>query len=201
MTEEVLTFDLTRLEVLYQVSWEPLTYACRTFLTLCTTSYVVWLGFEVGFVYFLFPETAHRTLEELAFCTCYHESPYVFQIADCPFSHSVRRRSARRTDETSRGRDKARRTFTRSRESRRLVACRACGMILWLASHYAHDFLASETYESYQCVIYYICGVHNICPATVMRMGLMSRNETGRMFSIAKKFAELQAVEMPPLAT
>ncbi|KAJ7886890.1 general substrate transporter [Mycena olivaceomarginata] len=30
-------------------------------------SYVVWLGFEVAFVYFLFPETAHRTLEELAF--------------------------------------------------------------------------------------------------------------------------------------
>lgn len=74
-------------------------------------------------------------------------------------------------------------------------------MILWLASHYAYDFLASETYISYQCVIYYICGVHNIYSATVMRMGLMSRNETGRMFSIAKKFAELQAVEMPPLAT
>lgn len=31
-------------------------------------SYVVFLGFEVVFVYFLFPETAHRTLEELAFC-------------------------------------------------------------------------------------------------------------------------------------
>ncbi|KAJ7694414.1 hexose transporter [Mycena rosella] len=30
-------------------------------------SYVVWLAFEVVFVYFLFPETAHRTLEELAF--------------------------------------------------------------------------------------------------------------------------------------
>ncbi|KAF5371170.1 hypothetical protein D9758_004279 [Tetrapyrgos nigripes] len=30
-------------------------------------SYVVWLAFEVIFVYFLFPETANRTLEELAF--------------------------------------------------------------------------------------------------------------------------------------
>ncbi|KAJ6587263.1 hexose transporter [Mycena sp. CBHHK59/15] len=30
-------------------------------------TYVVWLAFEVVFVYFLFPETAHRTLEELAF--------------------------------------------------------------------------------------------------------------------------------------
>ncbi|KAJ7618656.1 hexose transporter [Roridomyces roridus] len=30
-------------------------------------SYVVWLGFEIVFVYFMFPETAHRTLEELAF--------------------------------------------------------------------------------------------------------------------------------------
>jgi len=28
---------------------------------------VVWLAFEIVFVYFLFPETAHRTLEELAF--------------------------------------------------------------------------------------------------------------------------------------
>jgi len=30
-------------------------------------SYVVWLAFEVVFVYFLFPETSGRTLEELAF--------------------------------------------------------------------------------------------------------------------------------------
>jgi len=30
-------------------------------------SYCVFLAFEVVFVYFLFPETAHRTLEELAF--------------------------------------------------------------------------------------------------------------------------------------
>ncbi|KAF9266151.1 hexose transporter [Marasmius fiardii PR-910] len=31
-------------------------------------SYVVFLAFEVAFVYFLFPETGNRTLEELAFC-------------------------------------------------------------------------------------------------------------------------------------
>ncbi|KIM24859.1 hypothetical protein M408DRAFT_26654 [Serendipita vermifera MAFF 305830] len=30
-------------------------------------SYVVWLAFEIGFVYFMFPETSGRTLEELAF--------------------------------------------------------------------------------------------------------------------------------------
>lgn len=30
-------------------------------------SYCIWLVFEVVFVYFLFPETAHKTLEELAF--------------------------------------------------------------------------------------------------------------------------------------
>jgi sugar porter (SP) family MFS transporter len=31
-------------------------------------SYCCWLGFEVVFVYFFFPETSGRTLEELAFC-------------------------------------------------------------------------------------------------------------------------------------
>ena len=38
--------------------------------------YVAWLTYEVVFVWFLFPETANRTLEELAFC----ESilPFVF---------------------------------------------------------------------------------------------------------------------------
>jgi hypothetical protein len=30
-------------------------------------SYVVWLVFEIFFVYFMFPETSGRTLEELAF--------------------------------------------------------------------------------------------------------------------------------------
>lgn len=32
--------------------------------------YCCWLVFEITFVYFLFPETAGRTLEELAFCKC-----------------------------------------------------------------------------------------------------------------------------------
>lgn len=31
-------------------------------------SYCVWLGFELAFIWFLFPETSNRTLEELAFC-------------------------------------------------------------------------------------------------------------------------------------
>jgi hypothetical protein len=34
-------------------------------------SYCVWLGFEVVFVYFFFPETANKTLEELAFSKCF----------------------------------------------------------------------------------------------------------------------------------
>lgn len=32
--------------------------------------YVVWLAFEIVFIYFIFPETHNRTLEELAFCKC-----------------------------------------------------------------------------------------------------------------------------------
>jgi hypothetical protein len=30
--------------------------------------YCCWLAFEIIFVYFMFPETSNRTLEELAFC-------------------------------------------------------------------------------------------------------------------------------------
>ena len=30
--------------------------------------YCVWIAFEVTFVYFMFPETSGRTLEELTFC-------------------------------------------------------------------------------------------------------------------------------------
>jgi hypothetical protein len=33
--------------------------------------YCCWLFYEFVFVYFLFPETANRTLEELAFCKCW----------------------------------------------------------------------------------------------------------------------------------
>jgi Sugar (and other) transporter len=32
--------------------------------------YVCWLAFEIVFIYFLFPETQGRTLEELSFCKC-----------------------------------------------------------------------------------------------------------------------------------
>lgn len=34
-------------------------------------SYVVFLSYEITFVYFVFPETFGRTLEELAFCKSY----------------------------------------------------------------------------------------------------------------------------------
>lgn len=37
-------------------------------------SYCIFLLFEVGVVYFLFPETSHRSLEELAFCTYFTSS-------------------------------------------------------------------------------------------------------------------------------
>jgi hypothetical protein len=33
-------------------------------------SYCCWIAFEIVFVFFMFPETAGRTLEELAFSTC-----------------------------------------------------------------------------------------------------------------------------------
>jgi hypothetical protein len=34
-------------------------------------SYCVFLAFEVLFIYFIFPETANRSIEELAFCSFY----------------------------------------------------------------------------------------------------------------------------------
>jgi hypothetical protein len=37
-------------------------------------SYVVFLAYEVVFIYFLFPETSGRSLEELAFCAYYFSS-------------------------------------------------------------------------------------------------------------------------------
>lgn len=33
-------------------------------------TYCCWLAFEIVFVWFMFPETANRTLEELAFSKC-----------------------------------------------------------------------------------------------------------------------------------
>ena len=32
--------------------------------------YVCWLAFEIVFIYFFFPETSNRTLEELTFSKC-----------------------------------------------------------------------------------------------------------------------------------
>lgn len=37
--------------------------------------YVCWLAFEIVFIYFTFPETHGRTLEELSFCMCFNFSP------------------------------------------------------------------------------------------------------------------------------
>lgn len=53
-------------------------------------SYVVWLAFEIVFVYFLFPETAGRTLEELAFRTFHISS--LLRMSAQTLVRSVRRR-------------------------------------------------------------------------------------------------------------
>jgi hypothetical protein len=37
--------------------------------------YCCWLAYETVFVWFYFPETANRTLEELAFCKCETKTP------------------------------------------------------------------------------------------------------------------------------
>jgi hypothetical protein len=55
-------------------------------------SYCCWLAFEVVFVYFMFPETFGRTLEELAFSTYYLSSAAglfnVYPIANQDFQCS-----------------------------------------------------------------------------------------------------------------
>lgn len=57
---------------LQNISWKWLiTYCC-------------WLGFEICFVWFLFPETAGRTLEELAFCKFPHFCRYLPFISYLP---------------------------------------------------------------------------------------------------------------------
>ena len=44
-------------------------------------SYCVWNAFQVVFVYFMFPETSGRTLEELAFCKCWSSERFSFANA------------------------------------------------------------------------------------------------------------------------
>ena len=44
-------------------------------------SYCVWNAFQVVFVYFTFPETSGRTLEELAFCRCCSSERFSFADA------------------------------------------------------------------------------------------------------------------------
>lgn len=43
-------------------------------------TYCCWLAFEICFVWFFFPETANRTLEELAFCKSPCLSPLLFPL-------------------------------------------------------------------------------------------------------------------------
>ncbi len=56
-----------RLEILYQVRDQS--NLSSILLLINHDSYCVFLGLEVIFVYFLFPETSNKSLEELAFCT------------------------------------------------------------------------------------------------------------------------------------
>ena len=59
--------EFDRLEMVYLVSF-VLKDARRQVLK--TVSYCVWNAFQVVFIYFMFPETSGRTLEELTFCKC-----------------------------------------------------------------------------------------------------------------------------------
>lgn len=61
------------------VSLLPSRFRTHNSLTL-TPSYIIYISFEVAFVYFIFPETSGKTLEELAFCACFffrYESMYI----------------------------------------------------------------------------------------------------------------------------
>lgn len=55
--------------------------------------YVCFLCFEIGFIYFLFPETYGKTLEELTFCKCPTHVSYRMRL----MSDSVRVRGRERT--------------------------------------------------------------------------------------------------------
>lgn len=56
------------MEILYQVSRHPLTPYLNIAHLRLIPSYIIYISFEVAFVYFIFPETSGKTLEELAFC-------------------------------------------------------------------------------------------------------------------------------------
>ncbi|KAF9226810.1 hypothetical protein BS17DRAFT_506220 [Gyrodon lividus] len=73
------------------------------------TSYCVGTAFEVVFVYFMFPETSKRTLEELTFCKCPHEER-LSSVVSCgvEVSYSVRGRSWTGGDQADRNRDTVR---------------------------------------------------------------------------------------------
>lgn len=69
------------MEILHQVIRHSI--HVLSFIThLLTSSYIIYISFEVAFVYFIFPETSGKTLEELAFCACYsfHLSGDLFRI-------------------------------------------------------------------------------------------------------------------------
>jgi hypothetical protein len=67
-----------RMEVLYQVGY--LKFTPRLSMLNNFRSYCVCVAFQVVFIYFMFPETAHLTLEELAFCKHICLSPQWFHV-------------------------------------------------------------------------------------------------------------------------
>jgi hypothetical protein len=56
--------------------------------------YVCWLAYEVVFVWFMFPETANRTLEELAFRKCFSGHVWVCERIGLMWMQCLRARSA-----------------------------------------------------------------------------------------------------------
>jgi hypothetical protein len=61
-------------------------------------SYCIFLAFEVVFVYFIFPETSGKSLEELAFCKFPH-----FQVLFCLPNFSHQPQCSKRRPKRSRG--------------------------------------------------------------------------------------------------
>jgi hypothetical protein len=59
-----------RMEMVYHVSVSFLSWTLTRCAKHRNNRYCVWNGVQIAFVYFMFPETSGRTLEELAFCRC-----------------------------------------------------------------------------------------------------------------------------------